>query len=452
MKLILLSGGSGKRLWPLSNDARSKQFLRVIENNEGQLESMVERVWNQLENHKLSDSTVIATSKAQVEMIHSQLGSQVSLVIEPERRDTFPAIALAASYLMSMAQASMDEVVIVLPVDPFVDNNFFDRIIDLETTLKKSEADLALIGVKPTYPSEKYGYIVPEQSSRTDYLDVSHFKEKPTEIEAIELIVQNALWNCGVFAFKLEYLISLLHDKGLPVQYDALLNNYNLLEKTSFDYAVVEKAKRIVAIAYEGDWKDLGTWNTLVETMSRNIIGKGILSEDSTNTHIVNELDIPVTVLGVKDAVIAVSSDGILVSEKSASPRLKETLKGYEQPPMYEERRWGWFRVLDYTKFEDEDEVLTKRVCVKSGRNLSYHKHYIRSEVWTIISGHGEFVINDEIKTVKSGDVLRIPKETKHAIKAISDLEFIEVQTGNQLFESDIERIFFTWEEITGLM
>jgi mannose-1-phosphate guanylyltransferase len=448
MDLILLSGGSGKRLWPLSNDSRSKQFLKVLD-NEDKLESMVQRVWRQLEKLQLNESTVIATSKSQVDMIHSQLGNHIPLIIEPERRDTFPAIALAATYLYSVKGSSLNDVVGILPVDPYVDISFFERIKDLENALNTSNADLALMGVNPTFPSEKYGYIVPIQNNNNyDYIQVSHFKEKPSETEARDLMEQSALWNCGVFAFKLEYIISILEAKGLPIQYEELTKRYQNLEKISFDYAVVEKAEKIVALSYSGSWKDLGTWNTLTEEMGTNQIGKGTISDDSINTHLVNELDIPVTVLGIRDAVVAASPDGILVTDKVASPRIKEVLKDFEQRPMYEERRWGWYRVLDHTKFEAGNEVLTKRIGVKAGKNLSYQKHYARSEVWTIIKGVGEFVLNDEICEVKPGDVLIIPVEAKHGIKAITDLEFVEVQTGSQLIEEDIVRIFMTWEEV----
>ena len=161
MNLILLSGGSGKRLWPLSNDSRSKQFLKVLEDKEKHLQSMVQRVWTQISNVGLADSTVIATGKSQEDMIKSQLDNQAGLIIEPCRRDTFPAIALAASYVYSVQKADLDEVVAILPVDPYVDDQFFTRVQDLEEVVQNSDAQLALIGVTPTYPSSKYGYIVP---------------------------------------------------------------------------------------------------------------------------------------------------------------------------------------------------------------------------------------------------------------------------------------------------
>ncbi|MGG4491321.1 sugar phosphate nucleotidyltransferase [Metabacillus idriensis] len=446
MKLVLLSGGSGKRLWPLSNDTRSKQFLKVLEDQEGTRQSMVQRVWNQLETVGLSDSAVIATSKTQTEMIYTQLGTDVPLIIEPERRDTFPAIALAGSFLFSEKHTDLDETVIVLPVDPYVHDNFFERVKVLDNVLQSSGADLALMGVKPTYPSSKYGYIVPE-SEEDGFYHVERFTEKPSEEKAVTLIEQHALWNCGVFAFKLRYLIDILEAKQLPITYDVLSAHYSDLPKISFDYEVVEKAKHIVAVPYEGYWKDLGTWNTLTEEMATAQIGKGIISNDSENTHLVNELEIPVTVVGLSDVVVAASPDGILVADKASSPKIKDLIGVFNNPPMYEERIWGWSKVLDYAKYENE-EMVTKRICINAGKNSTYHYHNLRNEVWTIVRGEGELVLNDSIRRVKAGDIIHIPVGKKHAIRAIKELEFIEVQTGKEVVDTDFIRLYADWEEI----
>ncbi|WP_040207171.1 sugar phosphate nucleotidyltransferase [Neobacillus jeddahensis] len=448
MKLVLLSGGSGKRLWPLSNDTRSKQFLRVLESKNIEKQSMVQRVWGQLETVGLSGSSVIATSKMQRDMIHNQIGMDVPLIIEPERRDTFPAIALAASYLFSCQNVSEDEVVVVLPVDPYVDDNFFEKVKELEKVLLESNADLALVGVKPTYPSSKYGYIVPKEAVEGDqYFTVNHFTEKPSEEKAQTLIDLHALWNCGVFAFKLKYLIDILVEKDLPLDYEQLSSQYTKLPKISFDYEVVEKANHIVALPYEGYWKDLGTWNTLTEEMATSQIGKGVLS-DSVNTHLINELDIPVTVLGLKDIVVAASPDGILVSDKASSPKIKELIGGFEQPPMYEERIWGWSRVLDYAKYEDGNEMVTKRICIHEGKNSSYHYHNLRDEVWTIVRGEGELALDDYITRVKAGDIVHLPAGKKHGIKAFSELEFVEIQTGVGISDEDFTRLYFEWDDV----
>ena len=449
MKLILLSGGSGKRLWPLSNDARSKQFLKVLEGDNGEPESMVQRVWGQLKAVGLADSAVVATSKSQVDMIRGQLGDSVRMVVEPERRDTYPAIALAATYLSSIERVSPNEVVAVLPVDSFVDVRFFQRVKELEDLLIATDADLALVGVSPTYPSEKYGYIVPKSNQDGNpFIKVSHFREKPTEKQARDLIDQQALWNCGVFAFRLGYVISKLKEIGLPTDYLALKSEYMKLPKISFDYEVVEKAGKIVAIRYVGEWKDLGTWNTLTEEIATPIIGNGVLSEDCVETNLINELDIPIIVLGLSNIMVVACPDGILVTDKKASPRIKEFVNGFNQRPMYEERRWGWYRVIDHINYENGHEVLTKRIGVSAGKNLSYQLHYQRSEVWTITNGEGEFALDDVIYEVKQGDVLHIPVEAKHGIRARTDLEFIEIQAGRDLVEGDIIRIFMSWDEV----
>ncbi|MHA6480430.1 sugar phosphate nucleotidyltransferase [Paenibacillus sp. strain BS8-2] len=450
MKIVLLSGGSGKRLWPLSNDSRSKQFLKVLNNSEGKLESMVQRVWRQIESAGLREHAYIATSKPQVEMLHSQLGSEIEVIVEPERRDTFPAIALAAAYLYSVEGVGLNETVVVMPVDPYVEESFFHKTKELDRVLNESGADLALMGVKPTFPSEKYGYIVPQSGTPQDapYMNVQSFREKPPEAEAKAMIEQAALWNCGVFAFKLDTIINILLSHGYPIQYDEMVKQYGKLPKNSFDYEVVEKANMIVALPYAGDWKDLGTWNTLTEEIVSPLIGKGIMTDDSSNTHVINELDIPITLLNVSNVVVAASPDGILVSDKASSPMIKEVMKHSEQRPMYEERRWGRYRVLDYLKYPDGTEVLTKRLCVGPGNNLSYQYHLLRDEVWTIVSGNGVMVLNDKRFPVKAGDVLTISKQSKHSLRAETEMDIIEVQTGSELIEEDIVRLAFDWDEI----
>lgn len=451
MKLILLSGGSGKRLWPLSNDSRSKQFLKVLKDENGNMESMVQRVHKQISKYYSDLDIFIATSKNQVDMLENQLGKDVTVLVEPERRDTFPAIALAATYLYSEVGIDLNEVVCVLPVDPYVDDRFFDSLSMLEEALHQSDAELALIGVKPTYPSEKYGYIVPETLDiKNGFAQVSHFVEKPKENFAKELINKNAYWNCGVFAFKLDKIISRLEQNGLPVSYKQLHKQYSTLNKTSFDYEVVEQTNSIVFTPYDGEWKDLGTWNTLTEEMKFSILGNGSLCQKSNNTHLINELDIPVRVLGIKDAIIAVSPDGILIADKEESPKVKEVIEDLSQRLMYEERKWGYYRVLDFTKYKNE-EVLTRRIVIKKNSNLSYQYHLKRKEIWTVLTGTAEVVLDGKVHTITPGSVLEINYGVKHAVKALEDFEMIEVQIGSELIEEDIYRLSLEWKEIEKL-
>ncbi|MFS0562947.1 sugar phosphate nucleotidyltransferase [Terribacillus sp. 179-K 1B1 HS] len=451
MNLVLLSGGSGKRLWPLSNDARSKQFLKLLNDEENQPESMLQRVWNQISKSGLSENAVIATSKSQVEIMYNQLGSDIALVTEPYRRDTFPAIALAVSFLYSEKKVPINETVTVMPVDPYVEDFFFEKISLLEDALINSNADLALMGVKPSFPSQKYGYIVPEigsYSSENSFVPVNYFKEKPDAELASELINQGALWNCGVFSFKLSFVLDYLEELKIPTDYNILANSYDMLPKNSFDYEIVERAQNIVVQPYEGYWKDLGTWNTLTEEMNSNIIGKAAMSEELKNSHIINELQIPVVMMGIENAIVAASPDGILVTNKERSPEIKKYAEMFSDRPMFEERRWGWYKVLEHNKYDEGNQVLTRRLWVESGKNISYQIHFKRTEVWTLVKGEGLLILDNNIQHIRAGDTIKIPLGKKHALKAITDMEIIEIQVGSELTEDDVTRFSYEWDDI----
>lgn len=451
MHLILLSGGSGKRLWPISNTSRSKQFLKVLTSKskpETRI-SMIQHIWEQLCKTNLSSCSIISTNKSQVDIIQNQLGPNLPLIIEPSRRDTYPAIMLSSLYLHSVKKISLNEVIAVIPVDFYVEEEFFEHIKYLEDVLKNSKADLVLVGIKPTFPSQRYGYIVPDYSKiQNQYQVVNSFFEKPNEKQAEQLISEGAFWNAGVFTFKLGYILEHLQGHGYTIDYAEMVKSYSKLPHNSFDYELVEKAKNIIMAPYMGKWKDLGTWNSLTEEIDTNLIGNGNISSDCKNINIINELEIPVSVIGTSDLIVAVCSDGILVADKNASEQIKDISKQFKQRPMYEERRWGWYRVLDYFKSKNGDEVLTKRVSVEAGENLSYQQHFHRHEIWTVVSGTGLAVINKTIREIEVGDVVQIPKGTLHCVKAITNLEFIEVQIGPKLIEEDILRILLTWDEI----
>ncbi len=454
MKLVLLSGGSGTRLWPLSNASRSKQFLKVLEGPGGGMESMVERVWRQLGDAGLQASAYLVAGREQEDILRSQLGQAAPIILEPERRDTFPAVALSAAYLYSIDSIGLDETIIVMPVDLYVDGRFFETISRMEQVLEDTSAELALVGACPTYPSEKYGYILPRTTLSNKAVEqggvfqVDQFREKPSAMAAQRLIEGGALWNCGVFVFKLNYLINLLIDKGLPLQYEEMVKRYAGLTKTSFDYEVLEKATAISAVAYQGSWKDLGTWNTLTEEIGGTQIGQGYLSENSENSHLINELDIPIAVLGIKNAIIAAGSDGIIVADKSMSHQIKEVGAVFESRPMLEEFSWGVSRVIDRHKGADGWESITRRVNICDGENVAYHAHLLRREIWHILSGEGEAVVGGRLFRVKAGEVVPIPQGVHHCLRGIRDLQLLEVQRGPDLSDRDMIRVCESWQDI----
>lgn len=433
MNIVLLSGGSGKRLWPLSNDIRSKQFIKIFKQKDGTYESMVQRVYRQIKKVDADAAVTIATSKTQVSSIHNQLGDEVGISVEPCRKDTFPAIALATAYLIDVMNVNPEEPVVVCPVDPYVGDDYFEALKALSSQAGKGEANLVLMGIEPTYPSEKYGYIIPESSDHI--AAVKTFKEKPTAEVAKKYIDQGALWNGGVFAYKLNYVMEMAHKLIDFTDYHDLLARYGTLPKISFDYAVVEKEDRIQVQRFAGQWKDLGTWNTLTEAMEEDVIGKGVVNENCSNVHIVNEMDVPILAMGLHDVVISASPEGILVSDKEESSYIKPFVDKFEQQVMFADKSWGSFQVMDV-----EAVSMTIKVTLNAGHAMNYHSHKNRDEVWVVIAGEGRTIVDGMEQNVKAGDVVAMSAGCRHTVIAETELKLVEVQLGEAIHVHDKQK------------
>lgn len=446
MQIILLSGGSGTRLWPLSNDARSKQFLRLLPiDGSDELESMVQRVVRQIREAGIHAPVTVATSVSQQDSIISQLGTDVNMVTEPSRRDTFPAICLASEFLSKVKECPDDEVVVVMPCDPYTDSGYYHAVEEMAKCVENNVAELVLMGIKPTCPSEEYGYVVPDKALSNGALHVERFTEKPSVEKAEELIAEGALWNGGVFAFRLGHLLDIANKYVSGKSFEEIRDGYSNFPKISFDYEVAEKAKSVAVVPFSGEWRDLGTWKSLTGQLKHASFGNVTTDGTGTNTHIINELDIPLMCIGTQDLIVAASPDGILVSEKSRSEDIKAFADRLKRRPMYEERRWGEYRVIDFVEFPDGFSALTKRLRLNPGCSISYQEHFCRDEVWTFIDGDGEIILNDERKKVERGMTVIIPKGMRHALRATTSLTFIEVQSGSNLVETDIVRYPLEW-------
>ena len=433
MNIVLLSGGSGKRLWPLSNEVRSKQFIKIFRGEDGEYESMVQRVYRQIRKVDGDANITIATSKSQVSAIHNQLGEDVWLSVEPCRRDTFPAIALVSAYLHDVQAVPEDEVVVVCPVDPYVEDDYFEKLKHMGEVAEQGDSNLVLMGIEPTYPSEKYGYIIPTTKEQISW--VNSFKEKPSASVAESYIEQGAIWNGGVFAYKLKYMLKKAHELIDFTDYYDLLHRYDKLKKISFDYAVAEKEDKIQVIRFHGSWKDLGTWNTLTEAMEENKVGDAIVGEDCENVHIINELGVPVLCMGLKNVVISASAQGILVSDKEQSSYIKNYVDHIDQQIMFAEKSWGSYQVLDVQK-----ESMTIIVTLNSGHQMNYHSHERRDEIWNVIEGKGHAIVDGNVRYVKAGDVIFMKAGSKHTLIADTELKAIEVQLGKDISVQDKQK------------
>ena len=431
MQVVLLSGGAGKRLWPLSNDLYSKQFLRLLKRDDGSRESMIQRVCRQVQSAAPDVPITVATGREQVSLIRRQLDSRVNVSIEPCRRDTFPAIALVSAYLHEVRGVPLDEAVAICPADPYVDAEYFEAVVQLLQEVEREDAaNLVLMGIEPTYPSEKYGYIIPV--SQESQSMVQSFKEKPNKEKAAEYIEQGALWNSGVFAFKLGYALDKARELLDYTDYEDLFNRYEELSKISFDYAVVEKEKNIAVQRYSGTWLDIGTWNTFAEVMPEHTIGRVTMDETCRNAHVVNTLPIPILCMGLKDVVVAASPEGILVSDKERSSAMKPYAERLHTPVMYTEKSWGEFQIVDA-----ETESLTIKITLSPGRALTYHLHERRDETWTVIEGRGWVKLDGNEFAVAEGQTVRIPRGSFHTIRAETLLKVMEIQTGEDIDAED---------------
>jgi mannose-1-phosphate guanylyltransferase len=375
----------------------------------------------------------IAAAREQLSAIYNQLGKEVDISVEPCRRDTFPAIALATAYLVDVQGISPEESVVVCPVDPYVEDDYFTALKTLGALADKGEANMVLMGIKPTYPSEKYGYIIPKTTEQTTW--VSTFKEKPSAEAAEEYISQGALWNSGVFAYKLKYVLGKAHELIDFTDYQDLFKKYETLEKISFDYAVVEKEEKIQVMRFAGQWKDLGTWNTLTEEMSEAAVGKAMMNENCENVHILNELDVPVLAMGLQDVVISASPEGILVSDKEQSSYIKSYVDSINQQIMFAEKSWGTYKVIDA-----ENESMTIKVTLNACHQMNYHSHKHRDEVWVVVSGTGRTIVDGTEQDVHAGDVVTMKAGSRHTIIAKTDLILIEVQLGKAINVEDKQK------------
>ena len=239
-----------------------------------------------------------------------------------------------------------------------------------------------------------------------------------------------------MFALRLGYVLRRARELIGFADYQALFDRYDSLTKISFDYAVVEHEQHIEVMRFAGMWKDMGTWNTLTEARESDHIGKAILNDQCENVHVVNELDVPVLCMGLKDMVVSASPEGILVSDKNQSSYIKPYVDEINQQIMFAEKSWGSFRVIDI-----EDGSMTIKVTLNPGHGMNYHSHALRDEVWTVIAGQGRTIVNGVEREVGAGDVIQMPAGVPHTIHADTQLQVVEVQIGSEISVHDKKKI-----------
>lgn len=416
MKVVLLSGGSGTRLWPVSTENCPKQFIPLFKDDESMLLTTFRSV------KKNYSSIYIATQNSYVDLIKKQIKEKVNFIIEPDRIGTFGAILNIANYFKYVENLEDEDIISVVPTDHDVNSDFYKSLSIASSYLKSNDNNICLIGIKPTIPSIQYGYILHKNSK------IKKFIEKPDLENAKKLINKNALWNSGILVFKLKYMIDISKNYLEYKTYEEFIEMYNKLPKNSFDKEVLEKIKNIGIIETNSSWNDLGTWETL---------SKKISLPDKYNTNIINFEDKKIKNNGVSDAIIVNSNNGILLIKKNVNEIFW--------------RQWGNFKIID--KYEDKKNCIKiKLLNIFKDKNISYQYHNFRNETWFILNGFGEVILDKKIFNIQSGDVIQIPKQKLHSIKASEDIQIIEVQYGEENSEEDIVRIETDWTKILKIV
>ncbi|MEK5238818.1 sugar phosphate nucleotidyltransferase [Paenibacillus sp. FSL L8-0470] len=440
MHTILLCGGSGQRLWPLSGRIRSKMFLELLPAPGGGTESMLGRVCRQLNQCGLGESALFVTHKDQKALTRRYTGNGYPVIGEPYKRGTFTAAALGALYLHSTGKAKPEDTLCVAPADMFADDAFFRLFHQFTDTLAASQADLVLLGTRPTHPSDQYGYIVPGKGTISAYSPVLSFEEKPVISRARELVREHALWNCGVFAFSLRFMLSHLEQMGLPIDLAAFTDLYPGFPVRSFDKEVAERSSKAVVLPHEGEWRDLGSWETLTAQLNHPVIGAGGIWGESGHTHIVNELNIPLHVIGVPGIVAVGSPEGILIAGKAEANAIKEILQDVSAAPRYGETEWGSFTVLDEAT-SGSGLVLTIKLSLLPDHALPEMPCLHSSKSWMIVSGHGEVVLNGSVAAARTGEIFTMVRGDRHGIRAFTAMKLIEIRTLEEENDDD-DRIY----------
>jgi len=456
---IIISGGSGTRLWPLSRKLQPKQFINLGNNNTLFQETIL-RLPEEAENPIIicnEDHRFLAA-----EQLREINKSTNGIILEPIGKNTAPAIALAA---LKLYKSSEDPILLVLPADHLIEdiNSFHEAVSIGETLAIKNK--LVTFGVKPNKAETGYGYIEAEMNLKSKFYNIKSFKEKPNQSNANKYHKSgNYLWNSGMFMFKSSVFLqelekfapeilncckNSLKDQNEDCDFIRLVNEEFLkCPELSIDYAVMEHTNDSIVIPLDAKWNDVGSWESLMKSKAKDNNGnviEGDVMLDNVNNSFIYSSNRLVSAVGVQDLIIIDTNDALLVTNINNSQNIKNIvrkLKNQNRPEAVNHRKvfrpWGYYDSIDIG-----DGFQAKRICVKPGAKISLQKHNHRSEHWVVVSGCAKITCGDKTYNLEKNQSTYIPKGEIHRLENQGqvDLEIIEVQTGDYLGEDDIIRL-----------
>ena len=452
MKVIILAGGGGTRLFPLSRTNYPKQFLKI----DGKESLLAETIKRFLPLAKATD-IVIVTNKDYLHHVRAEIkaakANGAHILLEPIGRNTTPAISLAARFCRDTLASGAEEVLFITPSDHVIKREEEFRIAVRQAADMAMKQRIVTFGIRPNKPEIGYGYIQAGEAFGPGFV-VDCFKEKPNAATAKKYLeAGNYYWNSGMFALTLDCLAQELaayqpEIAELSTQpYEEIVKSFNLMPDISFDYAVAERSSRVVTIPLEVDWNDIGCWDAMYEVLNKDDGGNAVYGDclmlDCKNTLILGQSRL-IAGIGLDDLLVVETDDVILVGKKGESQRVKEVvsqLKAKERREAHEHttsyRPWG-----SYTILSDGPGYKMKKIVVDPGQRLSVQLHYHRSEHWIVIGGTARVTIGEKTEMVHENESVFVPQSTKHCLENPGrlPLEIIEVQNGKYLEEDDIVR------------
>ncbi len=451
---VILSGGSGTRLWPISRTKFPKQFCNIFEESLQQLTlkrlSHVGNPWI-VTNFTLRDLTL--------NLLKNLKFPEDQVIFEPESRNTAPAVALLTHYFTQIGKGN--EVVGIFPADHLIQNEakFIEILKYAESQVQQDK--IATLGVSPTYPATGFGYIETQKKSDDNFngfssTPVENFYEKPTLSKANQFMkAGNFYWNAGIFVFKVSTMVQAFSEMApemwksvtkINKDFSNLNEIYANLESISIDYAIMEKLgpQKLVCIPCDVGWNDVGSWDAVAEILAESKPYPKSHQYMAKDNFVIPYQQRTYSFLGVDDLIVVDTPDALLIAKKGTTQRVKDVVDKFRttDPHListhtFENRPWGKFEIL-----RDNPKFKSKVMEVLPGQQLSYQSHKSREEHWIVVSGEGEVVLNEKTIPVSAGTYVKIPQGAKHRMRNKGDqkLEFVEVQLGTYFGEDDITR------------